>query len=67
MGNRCSKKKYKPLLKIEYENELKQIIIVKKGSCDICDKKDVEGMFAQSVMQNFSIFICKECKNLHNN
>ena len=67
MGNRCLKKKYKPLLKIERENELKQIIIVKRGTCDICDKKDVEGMFAQSVLQTFSIFVCKECKNLHNN
>ena len=67
MGNRCLKKKYKPLLKMEHENELKQIIIVKRGTCDICDKKDVEGMFAQSVLQTFSIFICKECKNLHNN
>ena len=56
MGNRCLKKKYKPLLKMEHENELKQIIIVKRGTCDICDKKDVEGMFAQSVLQTFFYF-----------
>jgi len=67
MGNRCSKKKKKSLLKIEHENELKQITIEKKGTCYICNKINVEGYLVQSVVENLSIFICKECKNLNNN
>ena len=61
MGNRCFKKKYEPLLDLSY-SELKQITIEKKGTCYICDKKDTIGYFVQSVVEDLSIFICKDCK-----
>tara|TARA_X000000368_G_C22841234_1_gene627737 strand:- start:3 stop:203 length:201 start_codon:yes stop_codon:yes gene_type:complete len=65
MGNRCFKKKV-PLIEIDYYTELKQITIEKIGTCDICDKENVEGYDAKSVLSNLSIFLCKECKNLNN-
>ena len=65
MGNRCFKKKYEPLLDLNY-NELKQITIERKGTCYICDEINCEGYLAQSVVENLSIFICKKCKNLNN-
>ena len=65
MGNRCFKKKIEPLLDLNY-TELKQITIEKKGTCYICDEINVEGYFIQCVVENMSIFICRECKNLHN-
>ena len=65
MGNRCFKKKFEPLLDLTY-SELKQITIERKGTCYICDKKDTTGYFVQSVVEDLSIFICKDCKNLNN-
>ena len=65
MGNSCFKKKYKPLLDLN-NTELKQITIERKGTCYICDKKDTDGYSVQSVVENLSIFVCKECKNLNN-
>jgi len=58
MGNSCFKKKYKPL--IDYT--LKQIIVVDIGTCNICDRIDVEGYIVTVIIENTSIFICKKCK-----
>ena len=64
MGNRCFKKKEKPIIDEDSYIELNQITIEKVGTCDICDKQYVEGYLVQSVVKTMSIFVCKECKNL---
>ena len=61
MGNRCCKKKYEPLIEIN-DCSLKQITIEKKGICDLCNDKNVEGFYTQSVIEDKSIFICLRCK-----
>jgi len=58
MGNRCFKKKIEPLL------DLNQVIIVKIGSCDICNNKNLDGYHVTSVIEDNYIFVCLECKNL---
>ena len=56
MGNRCFiEKKKEPV-------ELQQIAIIQKGTCDMCDKKDVYGCYVKSVIEDVSIFMCHECK-----
>ena len=56
MGNRCFiEKKKEPA-------ELQQIVIIQKGTCRICDKKDVNGYYVRSTLEDVSIFICHECK-----
>ena len=42
--------------------ELQQIAIIQKGTCCICDKKDVYGYYVRSTLEDVSIFICHECK-----
>ena len=63
MGNRCCKQKDKPLLETS-EYSLKQITVEKWGNCDICNAKNIEGYYTQSVIADKSIFICWRCKNL---
>jgi hypothetical protein len=66
MGNRCFKKKKESLSDFKNYTKLNQITIEKKGNCYICDNINVEGYLVQSVVKTMSIFVCKECKNLHN-
>ena len=61
MGNRCCKKKYEPLIEIK-DCSLKQITIEKCGNCDLCNDKNVEGFYIQSIIEDKSIFICLRCK-----
>ncbi len=61
MGNRCCKKKYEPLIEIK-DCSLKQITIEKWGNCDLCNDKNVEGFYIQSIIEDKSIFICLRCK-----
>ena len=61
MGNRCCKKKYEPLIEIN-DYSLKQITIEKWGNCDLCNDKNVEGFYTQSIIEDKSIFICLRCK-----
>ena len=64
MGNRCFKeKKNEPLLEIN-SYSLKQITVEKWGNCDICNTKNIEGYYIQSVIEDKSMFICWRCKNL---
>lgn len=63
MGNGCfKKKKQEPLLDIDYN--LKQITVEDIGTCNICDRTDILGYKINSVIENTTLFVCKQCKNL---
>ena len=51
MGNICPTKE-KPLLNIENDYTLKQIMIDNFGNCTICNQKNVEGTEAIHVIEN---------------
>jgi hypothetical protein len=61
MGNCCCKEKKD---NIKSEIMLRQVIILKRGNCNICDNENVMGYDVKSVIENQEIFICLECKNL---
>ena len=60
MGNVCSVKE-KPLLNIENDNELKQIMIHSFGDCTICESKNVEGTEVIQIIEDKKLFICNIC------
>ena len=62
MGNRCFKSKFEPLIDIQMN--LNQVVIMKKGDCNLCHKNNVEGYDVTSVIEDKYIFVCLECKNL---
>ena len=62
MGNIFNKK----IKKIKSEIQpLEQIIIKTRGDCYICNLKDVYGYSSQSVLDEWTIFVCEKCKNLN--
>ena len=64
MGNICyTKSVSEPLLKLD---DLKQITVETIGDCFICDKKNVIGNESTSVIEDYKIFVCNECRNIKN-
>jgi len=61
MGNILNKQKDKTKDQI---SPLQQIIIKTTGDCYICDLKNVYGYNSQSVIKDWNIFVCEDCKNL---
>lgn len=61
MGNFLNKQKQKTKDQIA---PLEQIIIKTNGDCYICNLKNVYGYQSQSIIKNWNIFVCEDCKNL---
>jgi hypothetical protein len=61
MGNIFNKENKKRKHQI---SPLEQIIIKTRGNCYICNLKDVYGYSSQSVLEEWNIFVCENCKNL---
>lgn len=62
MGNIFSKEKKKIKNQI---HPLEQIIIKTRGDCYICNLEDVYGYQSKSVLEEWNIFVCENCKNLN--
>ncbi len=64
MGNICyAKSVSEPLLKLD---DLKQITVETIGDCFICDNINVIGNESTSVIEDYKIFVCNECRNIKN-
>ncbi len=62
MGNVCPAKKEKPILNIdEGKFDLRQIMIITKGDCNICDAKNIDGTEITHVIEDKKLFICDKC------
>ncbi len=62
MGNVCPAKKEKPILNIDEGNfDLRQIMIITKGDCNICDAKKTDGTEITHVIEDKKLFICNKC------
>jgi len=67
MGNVCPSKKEKPILNIEskIDNfELRQIMIITKGDCNICDATNTNGTEITHLIENKKLFICDKCSKM---
>jgi hypothetical protein len=67
MGNVCPSKKEKPILNIEskIDNfELRQIMIITKGDCNICDTTNTNGTEITHLIENKKLFICDKCSKM---
>ena len=64
MGNVCPSKKEKPILNIDSRNDkfdLRQIMIVTTGDCNICNAKNTDGTEITHVIEDKKLFICNKC------
>jgi hypothetical protein len=65
MGNVCPSKKDKPILNIDEDNfDLRQIMIITKGDCNICNEKNTNGIEITHVIENKNLFICDKCSKM---
>lgn len=67
MGNVCPAKKEKPILNIESKTDnfdLRQIMIITKGDCNICDAKNIDGTEITHVIEDKKLFICDMCSKM---
>ena len=64
MGNVCPSKKEKPILNIENKSndfDLRQIMIITTGDCNICNVKNTDGTEITHVIEDKKLFICNKC------
>ena len=65
MGNICPNiTKRKPILNIDNsvgDFDLRQIMIITKGDCNICEKKNTDGTEITHVIEDKKLFICNKC------
>ena len=65
MGNVCPSKKREAILNIdEDEFDLRQIMIITKGNCNICGAKNIDGTEITHLIEDKKLFICNKCTKM---